>query len=219
MAARCADVITGSATPNRLEGATGDDVLDGGGGDDELSGDEGADKLVGGTGDDNIDASFQSVGISGVPDRTDTVTCGTGDDRVTADPVDRVSVDCELASVRFNAPPATLTTAARMNAAGVATYTLRLAAPATATAIRGSLRLLDAAGRPLSSRARFTLSKGSAVARLRVRISAATRRRLARSSTRKLAVIAERTSRPADDASGGYERVNAPVTLRRAARR
>ena len=213
------DVITGSATGNRLEGATGDDVLNGGGGDDELSGDEGADKLAGGDGNDNIDASFQSVGLSGVPDRADIVTCGAGDDRVTADPVDRVSLDCELASVRFSAAPATLVKAARLSRTGIATFTLRLAAPATAEAIRGTFRLLDAAGRPVSSRARFTLSKANAVARLRVRISAATRRRLARSRAGSLALIAERTSRPVDQASGGYERANTRVTLRRAARR
>ncbi|MEY2517423.1 MAG: hypothetical protein QOJ89_4781 [bacterium] len=213
------DVITGNADANRLEGATGDDILDGAGGDDDLSGDEGADKLIGGAGNDNIDASFQSVGLSGVPDRADRVTCGAGDDRVTADPVDTVSADCELVSVRFHAPPATLTTAARMSAAGVATYTLRLAAPASATAIRGTFRLLDGAGHPASSRARFALGPGSAAARLRVRIDAATRRRLARSGAGRLALIAERTSRPKDGASGGYERVDAPVTLRRPTRR
>ncbi|MDX6678474.1 MAG: hypothetical protein QOE31_2526 [Solirubrobacteraceae bacterium] len=214
-----ADVITGDGAGNELEGALGDDVLDGGAGDDVLSGQEGADELNGGGGDDSVDARYLSSGLSGVADARDTVTCGAGDDRVQADAIDRVSADCEDVDAGFSTPPARLTTPARIGRTGSATFTLRLAAPAAATAFRGTFRLLDAAGRPVSSRARFELGKAAPVARLRVRLNAVTRRRLARSRSRRLALIAERTSRAPDLASRGYERINARVTLRRAARR
>jgi Ca2+-binding RTX toxin-like protein len=214
-----ADVITGNASANRLEGKIGNDVLDGGGGDDELSGEEGADKLLGGGGDDLVDATYLSSGLLGVADRADTVTCGVGKDRVTADAIDRVAADCEVLEVGFATSPATLATVARMSRAGSAGFVLRFAQPATAAATRGALRLLDTTGRPVSSRARFTLSKAGPVARLRVRLHAATRRRLARSRSGAVTLIAERTSRPTDLASPGYERINTRVTLRRGARR
>jgi len=213
-----ADVITGNGSANRLEGGIGNDVLDGGGGDDELSGEEGADRLVGRDGDDSIDATHLSSGLSNVADRADSVTCGEGKDRVTADEIDRVAADCELLEAGFTTS-ATLTTTARMSAAGSASFLLALVQPATAAVTRGAVRLLDGAGRPVSSRARFALRRAGPVARLTVRVNAATRRRLARSRSGSLGLIAERTSRPADLASPGYERINTRVTLRRSARR
>ena len=67
-------------------GLAGDDALSGGGGDDELYGGEGHDALLGGAGDDFIEAR---------DGERDYVWCGPGDDVVSADPVDRVTRNCE----------------------------------------------------------------------------------------------------------------------------
>ena len=67
-------------------GLAGDDVLFSGGGDDELYGGKGHDALLGGAGNDFIEAR---------DGERDYVWCGHGDDAVSADPVDRVTRNCE----------------------------------------------------------------------------------------------------------------------------
>ncbi len=65
------------------------------------------------------------------------------------------------------------------------------------------------------------LSREVHVARLRVKLSRATRRRLRRSRSGALLLIAQRVSRNASAGStaSGYEQFNVPVTIRRASKR
>lgn len=65
---------------------TGGYSIDGGVGDDVLSGGPDADTIDGGRGDDSIDVTADGV---------DRVTCGDGDDIVTADAADFLEADCE----------------------------------------------------------------------------------------------------------------------------
>jgi hypothetical protein len=101
------------------------------------------------------------------------------------------------------------------------TYRVRFPIAGNAVASRNRLRLVDRNGQAASSAARFVLGGDIQVARLRVRLSRATRRRLARSRSGALALIAQRVSRDAGGPSPvpGYAQFNVPVTIRRAGRR
>jgi hypothetical protein len=94
------DELDGGGGADRLDGGAGDDLLDGGYGDDAITGGPGRDRIYADRrdsdcgplwctlpyGNDTIDAR------DGEPD---SVTCGAGEDSVTADAVDVVSSDCE----------------------------------------------------------------------------------------------------------------------------
>ena len=98
------------SVPALIAGGPGNDATTGGwvadrifgeGGDDRIHGRDGADVLVGGPGDDDIKAgalSYDSNGNrrSADDNAVDRVWCGAGFDSVTADPSDRVALDCEL---------------------------------------------------------------------------------------------------------------------------
>ena len=91
-----ADSLTNNtSTPSTLSGGDGNDSLEGGFANDTLRGNQGVDSLSGRAGDDFID-------VRG--DRSDIVTCGTGDDTVRADGADLVASDCETVD-RGGAPP------------------------------------------------------------------------------------------------------------------
>jgi len=91
-----ADSLTNNtSTPSTLSGGDGNDSLEGGFANDTLRGNQGVDSLSGRGGDDLID-------VRG--DRSDIVTCGTGDDTVRADGADLVASDCETID-RGGAPP------------------------------------------------------------------------------------------------------------------
>jgi Ca2+-binding RTX toxin-like protein len=62
-----ADVLVGSAGPNRLAGRGGDDQIVGGGGDDVLYGDTGNDQIDGGDGNDTLDGGCHDDTIIGGP--------------------------------------------------------------------------------------------------------------------------------------------------------
>ena len=74
-----------SDLPATVDAGAGADEVTGGDGDDTLDGGGGADVIGGGAGDDRIEARDGLV---------DTIDCGEGDDRATADPVDVVT-NCE----------------------------------------------------------------------------------------------------------------------------
>lgn len=120
------DLIRGGDGPDCLEGGAGADVLNGEGGDDRLSGADGRDRLSGGTGNDRLvggrkadalygnagnDQLFPSSGrdrvlggagddvISARDGSRDTIECGPGSDRVSADRIDRLR-GCERAARR-----------------------------------------------------------------------------------------------------------------------
>ena len=91
-----ADSLTNNtSTPSTLSGGDGNDSLEGGFANDTLRGNQGVDSLSGRAGDDFID-------VRG--DRSDIVTCGTGNDTVRADGADLVASDCEMVD-RGGAPP------------------------------------------------------------------------------------------------------------------
>jgi hypothetical protein len=108
-AAAGAKTIVGTDGPDRLVGTRGADALYGRGGNDTLIGLAGNDLLVAGPGRDRVDAGpgTDRVSVEYDGSRPDTVTCGPGIDTVTADPVDRVSADCELVARRISRDPYT----------------------------------------------------------------------------------------------------------------
>ena len=91
-----ADTLVGTARSDRMLGYAGDDWLRGMGGDDILDGGRGKDNVAGGPGDDRISAR------DGARDR---IYCGLGDDRVTADLLDRIQGDCETKLLPETEPP------------------------------------------------------------------------------------------------------------------
>jgi hypothetical protein len=201
------DVITGDAQANSLSGSGGADVLDGAGG------------------DDSINATLQDAQPSEGPDGADTVRCGAGNDDVMADENDRAGVDCERIRVGLAAgPPLVLdmgTARAARSGFVKLTYRVEFPNPDNALASRSTFRLVDSKGASASSTAQFVLGADVTFARLRVRLNRATRRRLARSRSGALSLIAQRVSRDASPGAtaSGYERFNVPVTIRRARRR
>jgi len=93
------DVIEGRGGDDLLDGQIGDDRVDGGAGDDAVNGGGGRDRLRGGTGDDELyPSSFLRSDAA-------TVSCGSGDDRVSSPPRRmRLPGDCERVVVnRFEA--------------------------------------------------------------------------------------------------------------------
>jgi len=84
------DAIAGGRLGDMLDGGAGNDRVAGGGGPDAITGGPGKDRLLGGAGRDSIKSRDS---------RRDTVRCGPGRDRVTADRRDRVR-GCERISRR-----------------------------------------------------------------------------------------------------------------------
>jgi Ca2+-binding RTX toxin-like protein len=204
-------------------GSPGPDVIVGDAGANSLTGSGGADVLDGGGGDDSIDATVQDA--QGGPDGPDTVTCGAGNDEVVADSNDKVGVDCERIRVGLSGAPELVldmgAARAGRNGSVKLTYRVKFPNPNNALASRSTFRLVDAKGQPVSSTAEFVLGGDVNASGLRVTLSRATRRRLARSRSGALRLIAQRVSRDADaeSAAAGYEQFNSPVTIRRAGTR
>jgi Ca2+-binding RTX toxin-like protein len=84
-----------TAAPSTISGGEGNDSLEGGSGNDVIRGNKGLDTQTGGAGDDFIDSRG---------DKADIVTCGIGNDAVSADGADTVAGDCEIVD-RGGAPP------------------------------------------------------------------------------------------------------------------
>jgi len=206
-------------------GSPGPDVITGDAGANSLTGSGGADVLNGSGGDDSINGTLEVAQASDGPDGPDTVTCGAGNDALVADGNDKAGVDCERIRVGLAAGPELVLEmgAARASRNGTMklTYRVKFPNPDNALASRSTFRLVDSKGRAASSTARFVLGRDVNVARLRVKLSRATRRRLANSRSGALPLIAQRVSRDAspESAASGHEQFNAPVTIRRAGRR
>jgi hypothetical protein len=214
------DVRTGGVI-----GSAGPDVITGDARANSLTGSGGADVLAGGGGDDSINATVQDAQAYDRTDGPDTVKCGAGDDDVVADENDNAGVDCEQIRVGLaGGPPLMLDMgAARADRKGSMKLTFRVEFPNpdNALASRSSFRLVDRKGRAASSTRQFVLGGEVHVARLRVKLSRATQRRLRRSRSGALLLIAQRVSRNASPGStaSGYEQFNVPVTIRRASKR
>ena len=82
--------VNGNARANRLTGTARAERIDGKGGNDRIDGKGGKDVLIGGTGNDTI---LAADGIA------ETISCGPGRDRVTADRTDKLS-GCERVTRR-----------------------------------------------------------------------------------------------------------------------
>jgi hypothetical protein len=102
-----ADGYLGFDGSDTLQGAEGNDAMCGGSGGDTLTGGPGADFLVGGSDNDTLNGSLGSDRFTGNTGndtirardgKADTVACGAGTDRVTADRTDKVAGDCERVS-------------------------------------------------------------------------------------------------------------------------
>jgi RTX calcium-binding nonapeptide repeat (4 copies)/FG-GAP-like repeat len=98
------DCLFGFSGDDRMTGGTGNDRLNGSSGDDRMNGDAGADRLDGGVGKDQITPGAGADQVKGgggddsisARDGTrDTIDCGSGRDKVTADRNDRVDRNCE----------------------------------------------------------------------------------------------------------------------------
>lgn len=105
-----ADSLNGGQGNDGLDAGAGDDTLVGEDGDDTLRGGEGNDRLDGGLGADTIDAGAGDDTIIAADGVADTIDCGAGNDTVNADGADQL-VNCESASRKDVAPPATASTA------------------------------------------------------------------------------------------------------------
>jgi hypothetical protein len=172
-----ADRLQGGPAGGTLLGEQGNDTLIGGPGTDEIDGGEGADTIQSGAGDDTV-ASADGV--------TDDIACGDGIDRVTADQLDRIAIDCEGVTRATVAPPAGGAeggdaTPPRLRLRAVRTQRADRGLTVTATSSEPGVLalsgLLDAGGINNPIRAREGEARAGRPARLRVRL---TRRQLAR---------------------------------------
>ena len=89
------DVLRGGLGVDTLGGNPGGDEVFGGPGNDILLDYAGEDEFSGGAGDDVIAVPGFGPGPPGLPFESDTISCGTGNDRVIAHKLDRVAGDCE----------------------------------------------------------------------------------------------------------------------------
>jgi RTX calcium-binding nonapeptide repeat (4 copies) len=88
------DRLRGLAGNDVLAGLAGDDCLSGGAGNDRLRGGAGSDRLTGGPGNDRLRGGAGDDRINARDGRRETVRCGGGKDRVSADPSDTL-IACE----------------------------------------------------------------------------------------------------------------------------
>ena len=200
-----ASTLTGLGGDDRLRGGDGPDRLDGGTGNDSLDGGFGDDAIVGGPGRDTISADlaggdcgplwcklpYGNDTIDARDGEIDSVTCGAGQDTVTADAADVVAPDCE--TVQRGSAPA----GGGSPSAGKTTTKLALVGrPRLAAALRrgltvrvtdapvGKLALTARTGKTVVARGSTKVKAGGrATVRLRFTTKARAKLRRARSAT------------------------------------
>jgi len=89
------DQLVGSKAGDVIRGFGGDDYINGRGGDDCLYGGPGNDLIIGGPGHDHIYGGAGDDVIYANDGQRDWIRCGSGYDKVYADPIDVVARDCE----------------------------------------------------------------------------------------------------------------------------
>jgi Ca2+-binding RTX toxin-like protein len=94
------DRVSGGTGNDRTTGGTGNDILSGDSGNDRLRGSSGRDRLTPGSGRDSVNGDAGNDTIFARDRDRDTIDCGTGRDRVTADRTDRANRNCERVSRR-----------------------------------------------------------------------------------------------------------------------
>ncbi len=212
-------VMIGGAGDDRLISGDGQDRLDGGSGDDLLDGGFGDDVIVGGPGRDTISGDrvggdcgplwckypYGNDTILAADGEADSITCGAGTDRVTADALDVVAPDCETVTRTAPTPdapgpgpgppggtpsgehrptPGRLVVGPRVRLA----VALRRGFTVRALGVpRGRLVLTARRGTRLVARGTVTVSS-SGRATVRLRFTPAARRALRRARVAKLAI-------------------------------
>ena len=200
-----ASTLTGLGGDDRLRGGDGPDRLDGGTGNDSLDGGFGDDAIVGGPGRDTISADlaggdcgplwcklpYGNDTIDARDGEIDSVTCGAGQDTVTADAADVVAPDCETVQ-RGSAPAG----GGSPSAGKIATKLALVGRPRLAAALRrgltvrvtdapvGKLTLTARTGKTVVARGSTKVKAGGrATVRLRFTTKARAKLRRARSAT------------------------------------
>jgi Ca2+-binding RTX toxin-like protein len=176
------DVVTGGSR---------DETIDGGPGDDRLEGGFGNDTIVGGPGHDVVNAE-QSAGQCGIlqsctlpfgndtidvrDGETDQVSCGIGQDKVTADPIDTIDPDCEVVDRAGGAAPNGPSPNGPKGGAKTVRLTLTLGKVSRRAALRSGIPVTvvaPAAGRLSGTAVKSgrTVAKGVATARAGERVT------------------------------------------------
>lgn len=169
------DDLSADGQDDRIDGGAGNDKVDGGFGDDVLTGGPGRDQIFGDRpggdcgplwcrlpyGNDVIDSRDGEA---------DSVACGAGTDRVTADAADTVAPDCETVERGAAAAAAASGPGAAGASAGVGR---RVIAPARLTAAAaGKGIVVRLAGMPRGKVAVKVLHRGRALAKGRIAVAA-----------------------------------------------
>ena len=167
------DALRAGTPADRVEGGDGNDDLAAGGGNDVVDGGLGYDIVRGDAGDDELRVA------DGVLDR---VECGPGRDRVDADTLDDVAIDCEDVARRPVVPPADAgatddRTGPRVQAGGLTRQRLgrgriRLLATSSERGFLAASGFLDVSGISLplqSDRRRVTVAGGGVELTVRLR--------------------------------------------------
>ncbi len=186
------DVVTGGAGNDTLTGGFGNDTITGGPGKDIVNGDRAGRcnelhcDLPGGQGDDTIDVRDGEA---------DSVTCGIGTDKVTADAADAIAADCEqvdkgggpgpaAGTVKVRATKTSLKRLAKRGLAISVTCPAACALTAKLTVSKAAARKLKLRGRTLATAKRSLKAAGTA--KLRAKPSRKLAKRIRRQ--RKLAI-------------------------------
>ena len=208
-----ASTLTGLGGDDRLRGGDGPDRLEGGAGNDSLDGGFGDDVIVGGPGRDTISADlaggdcgplwcklpYGNDTIDARDGEIDSVTCGAGQDTVTADAADVVAPDCETVS-RGSAPsgggaPTGGKSAAKLALVGRPRLAavLRRASPSASTnAPVGRLTLSARSGKTVVARGSTKVRAGGR-ATVRLRFTAKARAKLRRARRTTLIITGQST--------------------------
>ncbi|HEX6026786.1 MAG TPA: hypothetical protein VFZ00_32615 [Solirubrobacter sp.] len=215
------EVLGGSGADTLTTGDVADTV-NGGDGNDRLATGAGDDVVTGGLGIDDIDAGPGNDDVRAADGLADAVRCGDGIDRVEADGLDTVALDCETVTRTMTAPPeagatATDKTAPKVDASAVTLQRLGRRRPAVRVAATSSERgtvgasgFLDVAGLslPLASTSKPIRVAGGG-AELAIRLTRREVREARKALRRKRRVIARLTV-VATDAAGNSAAKRAP---------
>jgi len=207
------DVIQAGAGADQVNAGDGDDEVDGGAGNDIVESGLGVDTVAGGDGDDDLRLR-DGIG--------DTVRCGAGDDRVDADTLDDIALDCERVSRlptpvpegggttgRDRIPPKVRVGGSTVQRAGRGRFTL-----VATSSERGTISasgFIDIAGLSLPISAdRQRVGVGGGGVRLTVKLSASQRREAGRAWARGRRVRA-RLGVVGTDRAGNSVQVRVPA--------
>jgi Ca2+-binding RTX toxin-like protein len=226
-----ADKLTTGGGADAVAGDDGDDVIQAGAGDDQVNAGDGDDEVEGGAGNDVVEAGLGVDNVAGGDGDddlrlrdgvADTVRCGAGTDRVDADTLDDIALDCERVSrLPTPAPEAGGTTgrdrvAPRVRVGGSTVQRagrgrFQLVATSSERGTISASGFIDVAGLSLPISAdRQRVGVGGGGVRLTVKLTARQRREAARAWKRGRRVRA-RLGVVGTDRAGNSAHVKAPA--------